>query len=642
VATGLAAAGPASAGQTSSVTISAHAKKKKKKCKKGQVRVTVNKHKRCRKLGAALPPPRAGDGRLVLVGFALGDSGLGRLRDRHHRRPPSLKKVFRRVNPHAWNAIQSAIRRGLGRLDQMAAASPAFSQRPFAGYGPGLLGRRNPNCADPNLPTQSESFNSSGGGGKLTATMSLGHEAVLGLGLESGDYKIQLTFSDNGGCNGFDAPECPTADGVVDATDRTRSIFALSVAKNGVVIASKDMRYEGDTRMHAQVGEDAKLDFIDIDDSQRANLEVGDAKQNFGPVNVLWTALHRTRVKMPSRSYDPGHSAVDIAVSAGGVTVGKNALGQTATDIANDLDKAFAALVDKEIKNFQNLETGWNTPNRCVGMTFNPASGAHPLHRPDSGKFTAQLKLQPSDGDPRSGDPSGNWTLSDKREASFSPASGKGNTFDVNYSVPSGSNPGTAGVSLKAVGKAGVAAGPWAQTIQGGPVSPKYVAELHGSETIDTTEGCHYRWEVSYDGSFSESTSPDGGFYLPGFPGQPETGARASEESGSGTVTQDPCEDNDDPGCSGGMQRYSHSDPGHIVFDLKNDNDIRVRANGFDFEPTGDCGGDPLIELGIFGEGTISRSEVGDQTITVQVAQDLTTSGEHAVGQGTVVLHRVN
>src|SRR2546421_3272937 len=207
---------PASADQTSSGTIPsthpsvAEKRKPKGKCKKKQVRVTVNKRTRCRKLGAALPRPREGDDRLLLAQFGLADD-LGGLRDSRGRRPPSLKQLFQDINPQAYDTLLSGIRRSLGRIDELAAARPkAFPRLAWPGYLAAPLDRHIPDCARGDPPTQSDSFTSTGSGGTGTPTMTLGREMGLGLGLPSGGYSLQPPLT-AGRWGRVVAPACPTA-----------------------------------------------------------------------------------------------------------------------------------------------------------------------------------------------------------------------------------------------------------------------------------------------------------------------------------------------------------------------------------------------------------------------------------------------
>src|SRR5437773_82884 len=88
----------AAAGAGSVQRATERAKKPKQvKCRKSQVPITVDRRKvGCRSRGAAMPPPRQGDSRLLYARFALADNLAG-VRDRRGQRPPSLKKLFGKV-----------------------------------------------------------------------------------------------------------------------------------------------------------------------------------------------------------------------------------------------------------------------------------------------------------------------------------------------------------------------------------------------------------------------------------------------------------------------------------------------------------------------------------------------------------------
>ena len=195
-----------------------HAKKKKRKairCRKSEVPIKVRRRTvGCRKRRAALPRPRAGDQRLLLAKAALDDD-LRALRDRRHRRPPSLKKLFRKVGPRAYRTVQRAIPQGFARLDGLVATGPvASSVARDAARAPELRKVR----GGP-LPTRTDTFTSSSGGQKLTGTVSLGRVGTFDLTLEGRSaYGISVGITTDE-CDGFDAPSCPTAAGVVDATD---------------------------------------------------------------------------------------------------------------------------------------------------------------------------------------------------------------------------------------------------------------------------------------------------------------------------------------------------------------------------------------------------------------------------------------
>ncbi|MEA2427384.1 MAG: hypothetical protein QOF37_1012, partial [Thermoleophilaceae bacterium] len=608
-----------------------HPKKRKAlKCRKGQVPVKVNRRKAgCRSLGAAVPPPKAGDSRLLLAHAALTDN-LGGLRDRRGRRPPSLKALFHKVNPHAYAALQAAIPQGLTRLDGLAAASPNTYFRPAAGFGP--LARVVPDCAKPGAPpppTSSDSFSSSGGGEKLTATMTLGSQATLGLGIESGDYSIQLKIT-AGECNRFNAPDCPTAAGLIDATDSSAFNVSLSVAKSGVVLVSKSFSYAGQTRMHAEVDEDARLTFIEIDDTQTANIDLGGTRQQFGPMNLVYTGLRHTRVNMPGGTYEPGHSVVDIAFTVGGGTFGRSDASAAASSVEADLDKSFATLVNKEITNFKNLETDWNQANTCAKIQFTPASGSLKLHQGDTGSFSAQAVA-----DQGGGASPGHWTRIGQENATVNPERSEGANPQFSYQVTNAGTDILVKATYRATTKAGVAQESWTQKTDAPAL---YLGQVEGTVTFESSTYCHSSQEYNFSGSLHDvythapfSLEHGGGL------------ATGYDESGTGSWVVDPC--NSDPGCSYNLEA-TIPDPGYAQFWQTGDDlagiHVEVWTSSWTDGPgCGGAGGDSRGGL-MIGTGRIPVSELGAETISVPISSRDEEYVGTLAGSGTLTLHRVH
>jgi hypothetical protein len=483
-------------------------KHKKVRCHRNQVAIKVKRRTvGCRSLRAALPAPSAGDPRVAVANSALGDNMAG-LRDRRGRRAPSLKKLFRKAGPRAYGMVQRAIPRGLALLDQLAATHTTASR--FAAAA------RSAGCRGPSPPTKTDTFTSRSGGQKLTATATLGSVGTLALQLEGGAYRISVRITTDE-CSHFDAPDCPTATGVLDATDASTFSASLEVAQGDKVLVSRGVDFRGRTRMHAEVGDDARLRLIDIDDTQTANIEVGGSKQQFGPVNLIYTGIHHARVNMPSRMYAPDLSAVDISLTARGVTVGKSDLGQAGNDIAKDLDKAFAKLVDTEIGNLVSRETGWQTPGACATLAFDPPSGGlQPLAKGQSGQLTGHVVAK-SDGGTAS---SGRWTLVGAGNGTISPASAVGASPAFSWTVTAAGN----GIELKgdftATSTAGVASGAWTQPTKGGGDLAQVVGTFTGSRDSET--GGDGRWVWSWGGSATfgaasySDQSPNGSYPLTG------------------------------------------------------------------------------------------------------------------------------
>ncbi len=120
------------------------------------------------------------------------------------------------------------------------------------------------------MPTSSDSYTQDNGKGeKLDARISVGAGgATIGLGFEGTKggqtVSVQVTFQS---CD-FDAPSCPTSEGVLDGTEK------LSATIKAVLREGDDVRYQDktkvkiETKIRGQVADDAKLDYIDIDNSE--------------------------------------------------------------------------------------------------------------------------------------------------------------------------------------------------------------------------------------------------------------------------------------------------------------------------------------------------------------------------------------
>ena len=177
---------------------------KKKRCKKGRaVRVAVpRKRVSCVRARRVLPKPKRGDPRLLLARSAFGRDWSG-VRGRRGKRAQSLPKLVRKLGPRAPRLLSRVTARGLGVIDERAAAT-AGAQSAATG------------CRDvPPGTRQQDSFTSSAGGVRATVTSTLGSDgAQLGMELTGNEFTITATL-DFGACepNEVEAPTRPTAAG---------------------------------------------------------------------------------------------------------------------------------------------------------------------------------------------------------------------------------------------------------------------------------------------------------------------------------------------------------------------------------------------------------------------------------------------
>ena len=620
--TALAPAAGASPADPMAAAAAKQTKKQKKrkavKCRKSQVHIKVGKRTvGCRSLRAALPAPRDGDARLLLARSAIDD--LGGLRDRRGRRAPSLKKLFRKVGPRAYRTVQRAIPQGLARLDRLAAA-PAKTARSVA------VPAQAPPCAGGSGPTKRDSYRSSSGGQKMTATVTLGAVGKLDLSVEGGGYEISVSVSTDD-CSRFEAPRCPTAAGVVDASDASALSLSLAVAKGDTVLMSKSVDFNGRTRMHAQVGVDAKLDFIDIDDTQTANIHLGGAKQQFGPVNLIYTGIHHARVDMPGGGYQPDLSAVDISLTAQGVTVGRSALGQVGNDIAADLDKGFATLVGKEIANFRNLENGWTVENACVELQFSRASRSLKLHAGQHGSISVQAVAKQGGGSSQ-----GHWSLGSQQNASFAPASADGAGPSFSYEVTDAGQGVVVSVVVSVTSRAGVGKATWEQETENDELA-RYIGTVSGTISEATTDpACGERAEWSYSASLRDYSGETESFVVGA-----DSGAQPYNETGGGEYELFPCEDAQSQGCVTGLAPDPTGE-GMVLFEVDG-GVVKAEVIASYFNSTSDACGTLSFQRTL-GIGTFPLSMVGAPAITVSLSYENDDSGTRRRGSGTLTLTR--
>ena len=617
--------GDASAWAEATASSVAKHKKKRKvvKCRKNQVPIKLRRRTvGCRSLRAALPAPRGGDPRLLLAKTALDDDLAG-VRDRRGRRAPSLKKLFRKVGPRAYRTVQRAIPQGLARLDRLAAKSTTASRSAV------IAARQLPKCAGGPLPTKTDTYRSSSGGESMTATVTLGAVGTLDLQLEGGAFRISVAITSDE-CSHFDAPACPTAAGVVDANDSSTFKVSLTVAKGDTVLMSRSFDYSGRTRMHAEVDEHAKLKLIDIDDTRTANIELGGTRQGFGPVNLIYTGIHHARVDMPKGNYAPDLSAVDISLTARGVTVGRSDLGQVGNNIAKDLDKDFATLVGTEIANFNSLEGTWQKPGECATLAFDPASYAlGPLSKGRTGQLAGHVVAKSDGGTAKPGD----WTVIGVGNGTITPASVAGAAPKFSWVVTNAGDGIKLKGDFKVTSTAGVASGTWEQETEDKPLYRGTVSGTRGDTPIPGE--CGGAWQFSYSARLAEINGSDQPFPIIETVGSGPAEIGAAEgydETGNGTYTLEPC--NGLPACATTLWLdppfNSH---GVVLFDADADT-VSVTVDVVGIEHGDGCGPSGLT----LGDGTFPRSMIGADTITVELSFN---SGP-VFGNGTLTLTRVN
>jgi hypothetical protein len=418
-----------------------------KKCRRGQVRYVIGKRRTCRPLRKALPRPKRGDPRLIFARAAIPGKLKG-LRDRRGRRPPSIEKAIRRISPRALRVFEGrALPKAIQMLDQLAARRAAAQ----------AAGTR------PARPSQSD----------ISASFDLGNGVTIDLRAKlagQATVEVAITGRREGalvrtriGTNldlGFRAAECPTADGVLDATDGLRVSITTELLDDD---RSVDYYYTNvvsqDTKLHGEVGDDAKLKTLEVTDK----LQIGEYTGGsiFGGTRIESVAKRHTVVDMKTGRYDPGRSNVQVSVAMSGILriFQSSALAGATQRLQKAADEGFAATVKRAMEKYRERESAWQTPNRCAEAKFDPRSGTLIRDIGQRGSFRAETTSKRDGGRP----PRATWTASQQEGGALTPPSAGANPASISYIV--GGGPRIRGV-LKAVSRAGVAEAPWQQPIR--------------------------------------------------------------------------------------------------------------------------------------------------------------------------------
>jgi hypothetical protein len=425
-------------------------KRKAVKCTGSRVRVKVRGRLKCQALNAALPAPRQADLPLVMMKAALATDFAGARDRRHHRRPPSAAKLFRRVGPRAYGLMRRALPRAAGLLHRAGAAR--------AGAHAATTG-----CVVTPTPLpgkDSGSFSEKSGDLSLAVKVSLDS---LEATIASKDKQIDMQFDLCALKRSIQLPACPSSQGVIDARTVVNATITISLLEDGKTTQSLTTHLDGTTEMHGQVADDAQLDFVELRDT----LEIKDSTPArgllIGASHVSGFFKRHAHVDMRSRPerYQPEDQGTILDASLGGIAgllVGDQFRANATRRLKQTADKIFADTVARAIEAYRERETKWNEPGTCVDTTFDPASGTLRLRQGATGSFTSRL-VSKADG----GTPVGDWRLTAPVDATFSPNSAKTEQPPFHYIVLAQGRGIKVSATLRATSKAGVGQGTWVQ-----------------------------------------------------------------------------------------------------------------------------------------------------------------------------------
>ena len=441
---------------------------------------------------------------------------------------------------------------------------------------------------------------------------------------------------------------CPTATGKLQGTTKLQAEIKVSLLDDGEVTQRVTIHLKGETKVEAQVGEDAKLDHMKIDDTQKVDEYVPALIRGiFGPMSAHLMAHRTAGVNLRTGAYQPGESHVEVDAHLGGLVgifLGGRFREGAGNRMKQESEKLFAATIQRAIEALREREAAWQEANRCAELQFNPASGSLRLAKDASGDFTGQVTAK-ADGEAATG----RWTKTGQQYATVTPdtAAGKGPSF--HYTVTDAGPGKKVTASFRVTSPAGVAAGNWTQDTEGEFL---YLGEVSGTSQWDQgpcPDATHE--SLGYSAKLEKSTHT-GGPQQP-FPlvddttvANPGVGLAAwgNDETGTGSFTRDPCPDDGDPGCTTQLQPDTEHGHGHVIFAVEGST-VKATARTWSWKSIDQT--DCFLESGVpvFAVGTFPLSEVGAQEITVPLSLVVHNSEDgytsDFVGSGTLKLHRV-
>ena len=220
---------------------------------------------------------------------------------------------------------------------------------------------------------------------------------------------------------GFRGPDCPTAAGVLDAKDGLKvAITTEFLDADGDIDYYYTQVVVQDTKLHGLVGDDAKLDTLEVTDT----LQIGEITGGsiFGGVNIESKIKRHTIVNMKKGNYDPGRSDVSVSVALSGILriFQSSAEAGAQEGLQEAADKGFAATVERAMSKYRERESAWQTPDKCATARLTPTSNSTTLGTGQRGSIRGEVTAKEGGGKPRTA----TWTASSQQNASFIPGPG--------------------------------------------------------------------------------------------------------------------------------------------------------------------------------------------------------------------------
>jgi hypothetical protein len=433
-----------------------------KKCKGGKVPVTIGKKTTCNPLAKAIPKPKAIDLRLAHLQEAL--------------KLDPAKSLKGRKAKKAGKKLLKAVPKALAFIDRKGGARQSLR--------PSGLALASAGCdVGPAGPTGQT------GGASVGALGDNGGYIDASAG---GGFRVRVTFVTCKGASNFRIPECPTANGSVDATAKGEFRATVEVWDGSRLVSRNSSTFEDKAKTHGEVGPDAKLKFIDVEHTQEVFIVAS------GGIVIRGGVTRKVRITMPGGAYDPASASVRHFGDPVSADTGAS---------------AFASTASSALSAYKAAEPRWSTFNPsggyCAEPVFSPDSNTLKLKKGDKNQLAIYAKAKQDGGRATAA----RWTLLGPVNADFSPSSSEDPALSASYTVTNSPKGGEVRVTVKFTSTAGVGEKSWTQ-----PTDQEAIEQIAGTFSQRTENGGSV-FEAAGNATFLRWTpaifsAPEGGYKL--------------------------------------------------------------------------------------------------------------------------------
>ncbi len=431
----------------------AAAKGKKVTCKGAKVPVTIGKKTTCQPMAKVLPKPRAIDLRLAHLEEAMKFDPAKAVRGKKRKRARTLQSGFGAAGKRAQKKILRLLPAALKLIDRKAGGARSSGRL----FGPALASAGcQPEEPSPVGHTGGASIGSFGDNGGYI-------DAPVGGGI-----RVRVTFVSCGGVNNYRVPECPTANGSVDAKGTGEFRATIEVFDGGQFVSRNSSVFEDKAKVHGEVGADAKLKFIEVEHTEEVFIVAS------GGIVIRGGVTRKVRIDMPGGRFNPAGASVrffgdPIAPDSGA--------------------KAFASTAEAAIRSYRTAEARWSTFNPsggyCAEPVFAPDSNTLKLRKGNSKQLSIYAKARADGGRATEA----RWTLLNQENAAFLPTSSQDAAPTISYTVTNAPEGGFVKVKVKFTSTAGVGEKTWTQPTEKGLTINKIAGTFSQKSVLHVMQG---------------------------------------------------------------------------------------------------------------------------------------------------------